>query len=180
MLAILVAASPEDRAFADSFSGYLRPHFSIVDTIGKTLQTDRSKPPIVICGMESFGQIDCEKIIIARKQAKPFDKKILGEGKAVAVVDSSDAGLLEHFSQTKIPAITCGLNRRDTISLSSMSESQAVLDIRRGITCFDGTVIEPQEIPVRMKAPAYCFSLMAAASVIILSGKIDILIKGKM
>jgi hypothetical protein len=87
---------------------------------------------------------------------------------------------MEHVSYTKLPAITCGLLNRDTISLSSISDSSAVLDIRREIRSLDDSIAEPQEIPIRLGKPSDNFALMAACAIIILSGIKDSLISGKM
>ena len=91
----------------------------------------------------------------------------------LAVVDSSNEEVLLHVSRTKLPAVTCGLSPRDTLTLSSIGEQSAVVSLQRAIVCLDGAVCEPQEIPVLLRAPADCFVLMAVAAVFILSGNIS-------
>ncbi len=49
--------------------------------------------------------------------------------------------------------VTCGLSPRDSLTLSSLTEP--VLCIQRALPCLDGSVLEPQEVPLPpLPAPA--------------------------
>ena len=180
MLTILALADNEDNFFWGTLSRFLKPHFAMVDIPGQTIGSGRKKAPLILCGAESFRQIDCDELIVVYKKAVQPGTVLCAAANITAVVDSSADGLLEHVARTKLPAITCGLLTRDTVSLSSIGDSGAVLDIRREIICSGGAVVEAQEIPIALRAPADDFALMAAAAIIILSGKKDALLKGKM
>lgn len=90
---------------------------------------------------------------------------------AVAVVNSGVPASIEAVSKTGMPAITCGFSPRDTMTLSSFDSDSAVLSLQRGVKCFDGSVEEPREIPLKLAYPLDSFTLMAAASVYILCGR---------
>lgn len=44
--------------------------------------------------------------------------------------------------------ISCGLSSRDTLTLSSMGEQDAVVCVQRALIRPDGAEVEPQELPV--------------------------------
>jgi len=115
--------------------------------------------------------IICDKNIIAVfKDIKnhPFE---IPPGDMIAIVDSENTAITEFISEMKIPAITCGLSNKDTITLSSIDEGSAVITLQRTVECFDNTVAEPQEIPVKFNIGSDQFSLMATVAVFILTGK---------
>ena len=116
-------------------------------------------------------------IIISKDIRESYPMPVQG-GNIVAIVDCGNERLVDFVSSTKLPAITCGLSPKDTITLSSIEEDSAVVTLQRAVTCFDGTVAEPQEIPVRLSGITDNFSLMAASAVFILTGNIDQLMDG--
>ena len=180
MITVLVAAEKQDKDFWNALSRLLGKYFATVRAYGQKLVLCKESPRLLLCDMQSFKAIDAERLIIVYKEPQPLTAKLKSAGNAVAVVDSSNDNLLEFVSSTHFPAITCGMLSRDTVTLSSMDVDSAVIDIRRPITCFDGTKAEPQEIPLRFAKPIDSFVLMTVAAVLILSGNIGLLSKGRM
>ena len=178
MITILVAAGDDDKDFFSGLSRMLDKHFVTARAYGQKLEAGGPFPALMLCDLKSFKAIDTEKVIVVCKKPEPFTARIKGASLVVAIVDSSDDELLEHVSATRLPAITCGLRSRDTITLSSMAPDSAVIDLRRCITCLDGGRAEPQEIPIRLKNPLDSFLLMAAAAILILSGKTECIKEG--
>ena len=164
MVTILVADGKDDSDFFCALSRILGKHF------------DNSE--LTLCDIKSFNPTGRDKVIVVYNKAQTTVFQPRDDATAVAIVDSSDEQLLGHVSDTRMPAITCGLRSRDTITLSSMAGDSAVIDLRRDISCLDGSTAEPQEIPLRRQKPHENFLLMAAAAILILSGKIEILKEG--
>ena len=164
MVTVLVAAGKDGSDFTRELSCVLGRHFD--------------EDEFMLCDIESFKPTGSENIIIVYKQPQPAAFQTDSANAVVAIVDSSDEQLLCHVSNTRLPAITCGLKSRDTITLSSMSGESAVIDLRRGISCLDGSVAEPQEIPLRHQNTAENFLLMASAAILILSGNTESLKAG--
>ena len=159
MVTILVADGKDDSSFSGALSSVLGRHFD--------------KGELTLCDIKSAQPTGNDKVIIVYKHPQATAFQPQGNVTAVAIVDSSDDQLLGHVSDTRLPAITCGLRSRDTITLSSMTGDSAVIDLRRDISCLDGSVAEPQEIPLRHQDPRENFLFMAAAAILILSGKIE-------
>lgn len=89
----------------------------------------------------------------------------------VAVIDSASSLLREAVSSRRIPAVTCGLAGTDTFTYSSWRAESAVICLRRTLRAFDGAVIEPFELPVTFSKRPEPFSLLAAASVLCMTGR---------
>lgn len=179
LLTILVAAKEENKDFWNELACLLGKHFSMLRAFGGAMSVPAGNPSVVVSDMKSFASIKSDQLIVVYKDVVPLSVKLTGE-RLVAVVDSSDSTVTEQVSATKLPAITCGLFARDTITLSSMNVDSAVIGIQRSISCFDGSRAEPQDIPVKLAKSVDSFTLMCAAAVLILSGNIKKLIKGKM
>jgi len=165
LLTILAAASEDDKHFSDALAGVLHKHFA-------------QHSDFMLCNIDAYNANKMDKVVAVYKSTPLKATSFELAAFAVAVVDSQNKALLEHVSATRLPAITCGLAARDTISLSSMTTHSTVIDLRRGITCLDNSHAEPQEIPLRTSAPIDSFLLMSAAAILILCGKIDCLKEG--
>lgn len=91
----------------------------------------------------------------------------------VIVVPSGNREALEFAASCGIPAVTCGLGSKDTFTLSSFVEHEAVLSLQRSISAFDGGVLEPVEIPVRLSQPFDHYALLALGAVLAFTGKLS-------
>lgn len=67
-------------------------------------------------------------------------------------------------------ALRCGLGGGDALTLSSIGEDRAMLALQASIHTLNGAVLEPQEIPVALAAPAEPEAVLAAASAMLLLG----------
>jgi hypothetical protein len=135
--------------------------------------TDHLADAIVILSLTEAKRlhIDCAVIICGGEHAALSG--IGAHSGAVAVVDSANVAALRQIGESSLPAITCGLSARDTLTLTSFSRDSAVLAVQRSITCFDGTVFEPQETPFFLADAIDSFVLMAAGAVFLLTGNAE-------
>ena len=175
---ILTVDEPGDTSFSQALSELLSRHFVIASAYGQKLTASGQTPALLLCDNQSFQGIEADQVIVVYQAPGPIIPRIESALPTLAIVDSSQDDLLEYVSKTRLPAITCGLKSRDTITLSSMAAPGAVIDLRRGIDCLDGNRVDPQELPIRLDAPLDSFLLMSAAAILILSGKIHRLKEG--
>ena len=66
--------------------------------------------------------------------------------------------------------ISCGMGRKDTITLSSLENDRPVLSLQRKIYSFSGNLIEPEDFPLFTDQKNYK-AIMAAAALMLLCGK---------
>lgn len=173
MLSIIISARKKDKPFWMSFDMLLDKNFSAIRAYGQRLKSDCSNPEMIITDTDGFDTIQSDNTIIIFKDMVDINIEPVKGHRAVAVLDSCNEKLIPLVASTGLPAVTCGLSARDTITLSSIGSESAVIDLQRSINCFNGSIAEPQEIPVYLGASVDSFALMAAASIYILSGKVD-------
>ena len=71
--------------------------------------------------------------------------------------------------------MTLGMSSKDTLTLSSITPDSAVLCLQRAISDLFGNTLDPVEIPLSLSHRYDAFSILCAAAIFLLSGKIDIL-----
>ena len=77
------------------------------------------------------------------------------------------------MGQVKLPgtrAVSCGLRYGDDLTLSSIGAGSAMLALQADIPALNGELLEPQEIPVTLEAPAEPEAVLAAAGAMLLLG----------
>lgn len=172
MIGVIIAASDRDRKMWGTLPGILERNFPIIPAQGETPGAEDDDGVLCMCTGGEIERLRTDSAVIIYKDGNCAPGCIPAGLNAVAVVDSGNPSLMELVSATKLPAITCGLSPRDTLTLTSFGEDSAVLGLQRSVTCFDGAVAEPQEIPLKLGGPIDSYTLMASSSVFILSGNI--------
>ena len=66
--------------------------------------------------------------------------------------------------------ISCGLGYGDAMTLSSIGRGSAMLALQENIPALNGSLLEPQEIPVSLRSPAEPEAVLAAAGAMLLLG----------
>ena len=67
-------------------------------------------------------------------------------------------------------AVSYGLSRRDTITLSSQSADRLWVAVQRELVRVDGTVLDRQEVPVRLPREMEAMQLLALTGAMLLLG----------
>lgn len=70
----------------------------------------------------------------------------------IIIANSSNTEQLNALKNAKQSVITCGGNKRDTISYTSLTNDGLVISLNREITAFSGKEIQPLEIPAKFSA----------------------------
>ena len=128
------------------------------------------EPDLIFVTEQKFKRIDCGNAIFLVRGRSGIPE-VFNCKNAVAVVNSSDQNLLELVAQRHIKALTCGLATVDTLTLSSLTSDSAVISLQRQVEAFDGTILEPFELPVSFSSYIEPFSLLSCAAVFCLLGK---------
>ena len=105
----------------------------------------------------SAGHIQCENAAFIA--AQPEDLPLSFQGRRCAA------------AQLRMPSLTCGLSGADTFTMSSWQRDRAVISLLRPLTAFDGTVVEPFELPAAFEIPPDPFDLLACAAVYVMLGE---------
>ncbi|MCL2034166.1 MAG: hypothetical protein FWG94_05480 [Oscillospiraceae bacterium] len=172
MVSVIIAADSQEKKFLTALQNILSRNFKSIQCVGGCIDARYDGAELFITDAQGLDFIySSAAIFVFKDSTKPF-AEVETTGERLAIVDSCNQDAIKLVSGTKMPAVTCGLSPCDTITLSSLSEDSAVIGLQRCITCFDGTVLEPQEIPVSLCAQVSSFTLLCAAAIFILTGNI--------
>lgn len=115
--------------------------------------------------------ISCESGIIVFGKALCQVHPDIDIGNMIPVIDTenTDARKLLHKSGKAV--VGCSMSGRDTISVSGiMSFPSKLISLQRSVRGTDGEIIEPHEFSVKMSEEMPIFPMLAACSVLLLSG----------
>ena len=68
-----------------------------------------------------------------------------------------------------VSVISCGMNSKNTITLSSLGNNQLFATLQRSVTDNSGSDVEPAEFKIKLKNQYQPFSVMASVAVLLLN-----------
>ena len=89
---------------------------------------------------------------------------------AISIVESSNKNAIRAISGNDNPCISCGMLANDTITLSSISDTGAIISIQRCINEINGSAIEPCDVNVKLKNFCDGFTLLSIFCFLTLAG----------
>ena len=87
---------------------------------------------------------------------------------AVGICEDSNLSAL--LMESGIPVITCGMNPKNTVTLSSLTAASALVSLQRTVTDIFGYEAEPGEFRIKLNRGYSPFAVTASAAVFLLSG----------
>ena len=114
-------------------------------------------------------RIGMENTVVVFDSDRAEDIQYLPGG-CPCIVDAGDAAALSYLKSVGHAAVCCGTSAKDTLCVSSMDYGNAVVSVQRELPTLAGTVVEPGDIPLRLKKPCEPFGMLAASAALLLSG----------
>lgn len=99
-----------------------------------------------------------------RFKNQKFPKGIIG------ICEDCNKIALQTFSASKNSVITCGMNSKNTITLSSINSNTLLATLQRNLTDKYGNELYPEEIKIKQKKNYIPFSVMVSIAILLLSG----------
>lgn len=87
-----------------------------------------------------------------------------------AILSGQCQAAAQFAQQTELLPLDCGLSLRDTLTLSSSTESSAVVSLQRPVVRLDGSPVEPVEVPLTLTRRWEPYPLLCCAGVLLLAG----------
>ncbi|HIT53019.1 MAG TPA: hypothetical protein IAD07_03675 [Candidatus Fimivicinus intestinavium] len=116
--------------------------------------------------------LQAEGTILLFKTRQPACRHPLTlSGGVTAILETENEAAARRLLHTGSTALTCGLTARDTLTLSSISDTAPVVSIQRTITMLNGRILEPCEKRVRLHTPLAGYALLSACAVLLLAGQ---------
>lgn len=170
--AVIIGSAPDRRIFS-LLQRVLEKQGNLASLSPKGFNAPEAAPDFFLWDCARPGSINALNCLAVFKE-RPADFEGMPPPLcSMAVVGSDNPQAIEFWAAAQRPAITCGFSPRDTITLSSMTDTSAVVAIQRTIPTFDGNTIEPVELPIELTTPVDSYSIMCAAAVLAYSGKLQ-------
>ncbi len=173
MITALLLGSRTDRRLHSFLEKALRNRLGLLSLTAKGCTTVPN-PRLLLwdCGHASRVEAQNAIVIIKQKHGVLTPITYLPEHPPVVVLPSQSSQAAEFAARSALPAITCGLGSKDTLTLTSLGEGNAVVALQRAVTAYDGNVIQPMELPVKLSSPQDSYSLLALAALLAFSGEL--------
>ena len=111
--------------------------------------------------------IDCEGLFIFKKLFKDLSREKFPE-KFLPIVDEQNINAIKCLEKIGKITVTCGLSDKNTISFSSISDTEAVVTLQRYLNK-KGKIIEPHEFILNFSKPYDPNVLLIISGVLLLS-----------
>ena len=160
--------------FSDRKNVYEKEIIEILLNYGAAYISDKT----INCGIGKFTIISEYKvaaininsgIAVFLDDSERFEKQKLPVG-IVGICEDSNKKALQIFRNGNISVISCGMNLKNTVTLSSLNDNSVLLSLQRTITDMNGTDIEPSEFKIKLTKSYSSFAIMASAIILIIMG----------
>lgn len=102
-------------------------------------------------------------------ETERFESQTLPIG-IVGICEDTNQKALEIFKNNNIAVISCGMNLKNTVTLSSINSGDLLATLQRSLTDSSGKIIDPSEFKIRLTKEYSPFAIMASLSVLLLNG----------
>ncbi len=106
--------------------------------------------------------------VFTEKTAK-FNKQNCPIG-VIGVCEDSNKIALENFKKSNNAVVTCGINNKNTITISSFSENNVLVTLQRSLIDIKGNRIEPCEFKIGITKRYNPYSILSSTAILILLG----------
>lgn len=151
------------KEIAEILTSYGADHITdskVEQNTGRFILISKTKPCKL--GLNNAAIIFCTK-------SDKFKNQMLPKG-VIGICDEDDRTALKILSQSNIPVITCGMNQKNTVTLSSLNENIWHISLQRNIQGINAVKIIPSEFKIKLKKQYNPFSILAAVTALLING----------
>lgn len=88
----------------------------------------------------------------------------------VGICEENDKTALEIFKKSHNAVITCGINNKNTVTLSSISEDTLFATLQRSVYDINGNLLEPCELKIKLTENFSPFSVICSVIILLYHG----------
>ncbi len=108
-------------------------------------------------------------IAVMLDNTERFENQIFPEG-TIGICEDKNIKALSIFEKNNIPVICCGMNAKNTITLSSFGSDTLFASLQRTLTDKNGKEIEPEEFKIKLQKNYSPLSVMLSTAILLLCG----------
>lgn len=160
--------------FADRKSVYEKEIIEILKNYGGNYISDKTvfsgKNKFTLISRYKSAEIDSyQGVAVFCDNTEKFANQILPCG-FIGICEDSNKNALENFKRNNIPVICCGMNSKNTVTISSINSNTLFASLQRTVQNCELKDIEPTEFKIKLKKHYKPFSVMACVAVLLLKG----------
>lgn len=171
MFPIFFIGDRRDHRIPQAFAAAAEPHF-LCGLINQELARWNPAADFLAVELESTKKIQGGGAVIFKDRLELPQKHFSCEN--VCVINSQDGKAAEFAARHGLMTVACGPSPYDTLTFSSLTAEKAVVSLQRQLLLpGEGGYIEPAEYTITLKSKPELYTILAVASVFLLSGHGD-------
>lgn len=146
----------------------------ILTAFGADFITDKSVSAtggfftVAVCYKKT--EINIKKgIALMLDDTKRFEGQIFPDG-IIGICEDSNTSALSLFKSNHLPALTCGISHKNTVTFSSIGEKEFILTLQREIFDINGNKILPFDVKLKFQKEYSLCAVLLSFSVLCLLG----------
>lgn len=148
MTCILVIGDKDDSAMEHLIKTTLSDSYQITYIKDNSVTRVGKGYEILVIDTEFICNLELSECIVVMKADGVVPAPTLPE-MGIIIANSENTEQLSMLKDAKQHVVTCGNNKRDTLSYTSLTNDGIVISLNRELTAFSGKKIQPLEIPAR-------------------------------
>ena len=173
MISIVLYGEKKENLLENIFENNIHCFFSAWElSLQKITDNHVSQHEVIYVNCGAPQLLCAGKGIVVLKENADISRLESSSGEFIMLARSSCKKQLEFLSQKKIKTLVCGLSSKDTVTFSSVSDTEAVVSLQRTTTNILGQSIDPMEIAVKFDCNYDPISVLMFTACLILLGTI--------
>lgn len=173
MVRILLCGDKTDKRFTKRLCRVLKEYGGVLYVSENKIFETHVKTDFLICDYEflDFSNIS-GALLIFKPDLKNAKGRIYLHSDTVCIVGGENETALQLIKGSRTLALTCGMSLKDTVTLSSVAETGAVVSVQRELVCLGGEAVGPCEVKVTFTSRYTDYETMVICAVLLITGKI--------
>lgn len=146
---------------------HLIQRYELTAINGSSLLSSGRSSDILLLETDSLRCVNSQNCLIILKNKANLGALRNIQGHVNVLVNSGNPRQVEAVARLGLPAITCGMSHKDTLTFSSIGAERSVISLQRPVDLGGGNIREPLELPIRHTAPFEQYPLLCLAAVCI-------------
>ena len=124
---------------------------------------------IVLCGCREIEKIKSRNCILLLEESFCARNRIGELQGCTAIVSSENECGVKLLAERGIQTVTCGLSRKDTVTISSITGERVMVSVQRELQTCSGKTVQPVEIPVVLHEIKDRYIIMSCTAAMLLA-----------
>ena len=164
MVSILTLGNPRDLRLFHALQSILLPRGPVLSVCRGKSRIPPEQPSFFLgdCGLS--GRV-AGRALLAIKDTDPLPAILRAGEESLVILCSHNPQAVRLVASTGLPAVTCGLSPRDTVTFSSRGKEEGTVALQRPLVLPGGQMVDPGEVPIRFPPSWDAYTVLCCAAV---------------